>query len=331
MDKAVFRALMECLADGEFHSGEELGSRLGVSRAAVWKKIQTLTLPGLSIESVKGSGYRIVGGLSLLCADAIKEDLSPDARSVLGGLLCFDQIPSTNQYLLDRDGLCGDVCLSESQSAGRGRRGRNWHSPFGKNLYLSVAWQFNQGVAVLEGLSLAIGVLVVEALQSLGVDGLCLKWPNDILHKQGNVYKKLGGVLIEVGGDLNGDCKVVIGLGLNVSMSDVLIEQDVRVVDQPWCDLKQLGFDGNRNRLSSAILSAFLPALAAYAEEGFAAYRTRWGSFSAFAGRKVLLSSSASVVHGEFLGVDSSGALLLSTESGEQTFSGGELSLRVEP
>lgn len=314
-------SLIKILADGEFHSGESLGVALGVTRAAVWKRLQGLTALGVAVESIKGRGYRIPGGLCLLDQEAILAQITADSRSLLANLSCLDEVDSTNQYLLSAQACRGDVCLAERQTAGRGRRGRTWSSPFGQNMYLSLRWQYEQGVTALEGLSLAVGVIVADVLiQEFGVEGLHLKWPNDLLLGG----SKLGGVLVEVGGDLTGDCAVVVGVGLNVCMSNAVVP----AIEQSWTDLLQAGVRVDRNILSAKMISRLLPALASYPRQGFAPYRQRWLEYAAFIDQYVVLTTQARAVTGILRGVDSSGALVVDMGNERQVFSGGEISLR---
>lgn len=313
--------LLDILSDGEFHSGEDLGRRLGITRAAVWKRLQYLAVLDISVEASRGRGYRIAGGMDLLNRDQILSAIAPEALSLLGSLACMPEVESTNSVLLHGGGH-GAVCLAERQTAGRGRRGRPWFSPYGRNLYLSVRWHFDQGVAALEGLSLAVGVLLAETLDRAGVVDVNLKWPNDLLCN-GN---KLGGILIEVGGDLTGECAVVVGVGLNVFMSDAL--GAAGKIDQPWADLKQQGFFGKRSELCGAILSSLLPALNTYPADGFSRYRERWESHCAYLNQPINVLLPAGSCEGTLLGVDSQGAVRVATEKGELSFAGGEISLR---
>ena len=161
------RSLLPLLADGEFHSGQDLAEAMGVSRTAVWKQVNRLVNDSvLAIESVKGKGYRIPGGIDLLDAAQVKAGLDARASALMGRLEILDTVDSTNAHLMrlaEQDGLTGLVCTAEQQSAGRGRRGRQWVSPYASNLYLSLLWEFTQGAAALEGLSLAVGVAVAHA------------------------------------------------------------------------------------------------------------------------------------------------------------------------
>lgn len=317
------KQLLDILSDGEFHSGEDLGVQLGITRAAVWKRLQYLAVLDIPVEASRARGYRILGGMNLLNRDQIISTTSPDARALLGNLMCLHEVESTNTFLLN-SGSCGDVCLAERQTAGRGRRGRQWFSPYGRNLYLSVRWHFDQGVTALEGLSLAVGALLAEVLDQIGVANIQLKWPNDLLCG-GN---KLGGILIEVGGDLTGECVVVVGVGLNIFMSDVLRDDESAKINQPWTDLKRQGFSASRNDLCGAILSSLLPALSNYPAEGFARYRDRWESRCAYLNQPIKVILPTGSCEGVLLGVDGQGALRVATKENELLFSGGEISLR---
>ena len=206
--------LLKVLADGEFHSGEELGTVMGVSRAAVWKQLQKLEDLQLTLESQKGRGYRLSGGLDLLDIEQIRAALPTGARGVADRITILPQIESTNSEATQRI-LAGDahgICVvAEQQTAGRGRRGRQWLSPFARNLYFSVVWEFSSGAAAPEGLSLGVGVAVARALKRLGVSSPSLKWPNAVLLEE----RKVAAILLEIAEDPAGICQVIIGIGLN--------------------------------------------------------------------------------------------------------------------
>ncbi|MFT5083701.1 MAG: BirA family biotin operon repressor/biotin-[acetyl-CoA-carboxylase] ligase [Lentisphaeria bacterium] len=323
-------SLLRCLADGCFHSGESLGHTLGVSRAAIWKILQGFSSLGVEVERQKGRGYRIVGGLSLLDEKEIRAYIGNPLVDELGSIVIAPVIDSTNRYLLDNlqgaDGSGrGSACLAEMQEAGRGRRGRVWVSPFARNIYMSVSWQFEQGIAALEGLSLAVGVAIVQSLAGLGFSGVQLKWPNDILVDN----KKLGGVLLEIAGDVSGQCYVVVGVGINVDMPGDLQE----VISQPWLDLARLACVSgvklpSRSHLAGALLAEMLQVLRTYESLGFEHYRSRWQELSAHAGQTVALITASKEVRGVMMGVSSSGALRLEVDGVERQFVGGEISLR---
>jgi BirA family biotin operon repressor/biotin-[acetyl-CoA-carboxylase] ligase len=321
--------LLPLLADGGFHSGEELAAQLGgVSRAAVWKAVQNLTALGLDIQAVRGRGYRLAEPLELLEPARLLAELDDLAQRRVTVLEVYDQLDSTNTYLLRRaaEGRpSGAVCLAETQSAGRGRQGRPWVSPFAANLYLSLLWRFAAGPAALSGLSLAVGIAVARTLDRLGVTEAGLKWPNDLLWRQ----RKLGGILLEFGGESGGPCQVVTGIGLNVAMP----RPAEAAIDQPWVDLRQIVGPGrvSRHRLATALLSELVAVFTRFEQTGFTGFQADWQRFDLTQGKPVRLTLPASTVDGIARGVDDSGALLLETADGVRRFLGGEISLRLRP
>ncbi len=316
--------LIAILSDGEFHSGEALGLALGISRSAVWKQIKKVEALGVSLESVKGRGYCLPGGLNLLSEEAILSAMSVQARALLHRLDVEEVIASTNEQAMAQAQTASGLsyaCTAEQQTGGKGRRGRPWFSPYARNLYFSVTRQFAGGAAALEGLSLAVGVVVSDVLASYGLDEVKLKWPNDILCEQ----KKLAGILLEMTGDAAGPCQVVVGIGLNVSMSAI----DSSSIDQPWVDVEAILKQRiDRNSLLAALLDAVLPLLAAYEQQGLAHYRQRFIERDAYIGKPVYVKLGDRVVLGDCAGIDGSGALLLDTDTGRVAFNGGEVSLR---
>ncbi|MEM8564792.1 MAG: bifunctional biotin--[acetyl-CoA-carboxylase] ligase/biotin operon repressor BirA [Pseudomonadota bacterium] len=321
--------LLPLLANGEICSGQALAQALGVSRTAVWKQLSALQALGLNIESVKGRGYRIPGGLDLLQENSIRAALAPQAASQLSRLILLETTESTNTEAmrqLKSGGSCGLVCTAEQQTAGRGRRGRTWVSPFASNLYLSVGWEYHQGAATLEGLSLAVGVSVARALAGHGLPQVQLKWPNDILFGDA----KLGGILLEMEGDAAGACQVVIGVGLNVAMPKPAAD----AIDQTWTDLATVGAGEcpPRSVLLASLLNELLPLLADFEHRGFSPWRAAWLELDAYADAPVQLYTGGVVTEGIARGVDSRGALLLETpDKGLQSIYGGEISLRPIP
>lgn len=321
--------LLPLLASGEYRSGQVLADALGVSRTAVWKQLNALADYGLEIESVKGRGYRIPGGVDLLDAALVRRDLNPAAAALLAHLDLRETVDSTNAEAMRQAQAgagSGLVCSAEQQSAGRGRRGRTWVSPFARNLYLSVVWQFDQGAAALEGLSLAVGVAVARALAANELPAVQLKWPNDVMYRGA----KLGGILLEMTGDAAGACQVIVGVGLNVAMPG----SAAGGIDQAWTDIETIG-EGvrpGRNTLLAALLNELLPQLAGFEQQGFALWRDEWMALDAFAGAPVVLRTGAQEMAGIARGVDLRGALQLETAgAGLQCIYGGEISLRPAP
>ncbi|MCB1669334.1 MAG: bifunctional biotin--[acetyl-CoA-carboxylase] ligase/biotin operon repressor BirA [Porticoccaceae bacterium] len=321
--------LLKYLSDGRYHSGEELGELMGVTRTAVWKQVGKLNEQGISVESVKGKGYCIKGGLDLLDGETIRAQLSDKSSACLGKLRIELSVESTNKLareVAEEGGATGSVLLAERQTAGRGRRGRQWQSPFGRNIYLSVVWGFDSGVEALEGLSLAVGVAVCCAAERCGASGLQLKWPNDLLFKA----RKVGGILLEVVGDPSGFCQVVIGVGLNTGMG----ADEIRNIDQPWGNLEAAAVAPiDRSVLAGCVLDELLMLLHCYERTGFAPFRSAWMDRDAFTDTPVRLLLGSREVEGVARGVSNSGALLLEeglAGQGEvvRQYSGGEISLR---
>ncbi len=317
--------LLEILADGEFHSGEDLGVALGISRAAIWKQLQKLEDSlSVKIESVRGRGYCLVDPPELLNSERI---LSSIPRSIPYSLHILRQTNSTNTDAAHfaAQGLArGCVVLAEQQAAGRGRRGRKWVSPFARNIYCSLAWEFDAGAAALEGLSLAVGVAVVRALHLSGVEGVTLKWPNDAVHNE----RKLAGILLEMTGDVSGRCQVVVGVGINVSMSDWGGAEEI---DQPWTDACTIaGRRVSRNELAANLIDALLRLLRDFEVSGFARFHEEWSALDCMRDKPVVVRMGDQVVLGTAAGVDASGALAVDTDTGRQWFYGGEVSLRLQ-
>jgi BirA family biotin operon repressor/biotin-[acetyl-CoA-carboxylase] ligase len=327
--------ILNILKDGQFHSGQNLGEALGCSRTAVWKQLQKLEDLGLSIQSVKGTGYRVSGGFELFESELIVAQLKPAAAEQLTNLEIFKSIDSTNKHAretAERESCSGTVILAEQQTAGRGRRGKTWVSPFAANIYLSIVWDFEQGAQALEGLSLAVGVAVKRALNSHGIEGVQLKWPNDI-YVDG---KKLGGILLEMIGDPAGHCTVIIGVGINLAMP---ADQGAHI-DQLWTDVRteiqskqpeiKQSARFSKNYLTSSLISEIIILLSDFQAQGFSFYRDEWQAADAFYGLQAAIHTPQKSISGKVRGVDPNGALRLELDSGEiETFIGGELSLRL--
>ncbi|WP_027962336.1 biotin--[acetyl-CoA-carboxylase] ligase [Halomonas halodenitrificans] len=320
--------LIRLLDDGEFHSGEQLGEKLGVSRAAVWKQLRKLESLGITMEAVKGQGYRLAEPLELLDGQRIIAGLSRQARGYLTRLFVEETLPSSNAFLRERFSQGaghGEVCLVEQQSAGRGRRGRAWNTPWGKSLMLSLGWRVESGIGALEGLSLAVGVVLARVLESHGVSPY-LKWPNDVLLEVPNGdYGKLAGILVEVSGDASGPCEVVVGMGLNV----FLPESFRSTLGQSAAAVEDQATGVSRNALASDLLEALLPLVADFERDGFAPWCDAWNARHAFAGREVDVLSGNTREVARVEEADASGSLVVSQGGRRRHLAGGEISLRV--
>lgn len=316
------RALLQALAAGPI-SGDALARAEGVTRAAMWKRIEGLRQAGVAVLARPGHGYALAQPLDLLDADAISAALPSPLRARLASLDVAWSLDSTNAELLRRPAPAhgAAVLLAERQSGGRGRRGRRWVSPLAANIYLSVSRQFGGGLARLGGLSLVAGVACAEALQVLGIDGVRLKWPNDLLLDG----RKLGGLLVEGGGEHGGPARAVIGLGLNVRMP----EAQAADIDQPWSDLSGLAAPPSRNAVVAGVLARLLPALDCFDADGLAPFLPRFAAVDALYGRDIaILAADGSRQHGKALGVAADGALRVEVDGHERCLHSGEVSVR---
>jgi len=308
------REILALMAAGDFVSGEWLAEKLGISRSAINKHMEGLTEYGVSLFSVKGRGYKLASPVSLIDPVGLKQGL---------GKRCFyfDETESTNAFMLHHaDELeSGDLCVAEYQASGRGRRGRTWVSPYGSHLYFSLFWSLPD-LSKAMGLSLVAGCALAKVLGDMGVKELGLKWPND-LYLQG---RKLAGILVEIKGQADGECQLVIGIGVNLAMP----AQEAEKIDQPWNDLQSASILPDKTRLTLALHRQLSTDLQLFEREGLGAFKPRWEASDEFAGKPVMLAMADKRVVGICRGIDE-GALLLETEEGMQSFVGGEISLRA--
>lgn len=308
--------LIELLADGNIHSGEQLGESLGMTRAGINKHIQTLRSWGIDVQTVAGKGYQLDAPMNLLNADSVNKNIKGEPASVI------PVIDSTNQYLIQRisELKSGDVCIAEYQSAGRGRRGRQWISPFGRNLYLSMYWKLEQGPAAAIGLSLVVGVIMAEVLQKLGADGVKVKWPNDLYLND----KKLSGILVELTGKTGDVAHIVTGIGINIAMS----KNQTEAINQQWINLEQVGIKIDRNELACEITNALREAFVQFEKQGLSVFIERWKCLDNFMDRRVKLIIGEKEIFGIAKGINDQGALLLEQDGKIIPYIGGEISLR---
>ncbi|MGA0586767.1 biotin--[acetyl-CoA-carboxylase] ligase [Dyella sp. KRB-257] len=297
--------LLAALASGQPVSGARLAESAGLTRAAIWKQIEALRTRGLPIEARGSAGYRLPWPVELLDAARIREAMDGSSRERLGALEVHWELDSTSSELLRRGPIAADlsVVFAETQSAGRGRRGRAWLSPPGINLYVSCLKRFDGGLAGLSGLSLAVGVIVLRALAAAGVSGAGLKWPNDVLTPQG----KLAGILVELNGEYQGPCAAVIGIGLNLRLTDTLREQ----AGQAVADVAGLcgGQPPSRNRMAAALVQALVDGLQQFEQHGFASFVDDYATHDLLRDVPLTLSGAQGDFTGTGSGVDAHGAL----------------------
>jgi BirA family transcriptional regulator, biotin operon repressor / biotin---[acetyl-CoA-carboxylase] ligase len=318
------------LADGEFHSGEELAETLGVSRSAVWKAGKALRDLGATLHAVQNRGYKLVAVSEPLDAGKIREHLA--ARSVRDRVRSLNvawSVSSSNTILFERsnppNGTC-EVFLAEYQTAGRGRRGRTWVAPPGGAICLSLSWTFREVPADLGALSLVIGVCTLRALASLGIEGARLKWPNDLLIDD----RKLGGILIELRAESAGPACVVIGVGVNVSLGAPLLKS-LAEAGVAATDLASAGVSRpvSRNEMAAGLVTNYVRGLLEFEKEGLKPFSEEWKQVDALRGRPVSVQGVEGTTKGLARGIDLHGALLVETPHGLKKFISGDVSVRA--
>lgn len=311
-------ALLRVLADGAPHSGEVLAQRFGVTRAAIWKQISKLEAYGLTVEATPGRGYRLNRPIDFLSEERIAAALDPGTRDAVAALEVHAELDSTNRHLLRRPAPPPgrlDVALAEFQHAGRGRLGRSWSAPLGGGLCLSVGWQFAESPQDLSALSLAIGVAARRAIAAVAPVEIGLKWPNDLVFDE----RKLGGVLVELSAEAQGACRVVAGLGINVSIPG---EQLVGLSDWPRgaIDLDSItnGAVPGRSELAARLISSIGALAAEYPRTGFAAYAAEWQRAHVLTDAPVRVIESSGERFGIVRGIAADGALVVESDEGER-------------
>ncbi|MBB5018282.1 BirA family biotin operon repressor/biotin-[acetyl-CoA-carboxylase] ligase [Chitinivorax tropicus] len=315
--------VLRLLSDGQFHSGEALARQLDLSRASIWQALQGVEAAGITLYSVRGRGYRLPNPIDWLDTTAIQGGLADLSQPY--HLHVQDQISSTNTVLMQQAAVGAPhrtVLAAEQQTAGRGRLGRAWVSELGGSLAFSVLWRFQQGIAHLSGLSLAVGLALIKALRELGVTEAGLKWPNDVLLND----RKLAGILIEVQGDSLGPSCAVIGIGLNCKLS-----ADTQAhIDQAVTDVASaLASPVSRNHILAGILHTLDEVMQIFEQRGFAALQAAWQTAHLFHQQQVELLSPAGVRRTVVVrGVDADGALIVEDAAGIERIHAGELSLR---
>ena len=325
-------SLLRQLADGQFHSGEDLAAKVGLTRARVSQVLKEAEGAGLALERLKGRGYRLLEAPDFLDAKRVRARLAALAETRPATLPLavevVDQIESTSSELMrraQRRDVHRVALAAEWQTAGRGRRGRAWTAIAGGSLTFSLGWKFEQGAGFLAGLSLAVGVGVVRGLEAAGFKHVALKWPNDLIHR----HMKVGGILIELNGDALGPTTTVIGVGLNVKLPQHA-RKDIPV---PVTDLAAVAGRKappiDRNQLLADLLAELAAVLDVYANEGFAPFAAEWQHRHAYQGKAVrLLLPDGAIVTGKVAGVDASGALVLADGPRRARFLSGEITLR---
>ena len=321
-------AILNALNQPGFVSGQALGEQLGISRAAVSKHINSLQVMGLDIFKVTGKGYSLNNHAGLLNQTKIQQyfnQLTSQLKSQSVNVEVHPIIDSTNSELMRRIQAktaleSGTVIVAEMQQSGRGRRGRVWQSPFGANLYYSYFWRLDDGLQAAMGVSIAVGLAVYDTIKALYDIELELKWPNDIyLNKQ-----KLAGVLVELDGQPQGPCQLVLGIGINLQMPQSFSQH----IDQAWTDLSQHTQQLDKNELVASLTYHLENRLDQYRKSGLHTMHEQWNSLNAFAGEYVELNTGHRSWRGICEGIDPQGGIRIRQDGEVKSYYGGEISLR---
>jgi len=282
--------------------------------------------------------------------EIIWSGLSSKVRSQLVEFDVFSEIDSTNRWasqMMADHGCGGVLCLSEKQTAGRGRYGKSWYSPFGENIYFSWGCEIEKPIEELSTLSLVVGVHLAKAFEKIGVSNITLKWPNDLFLNE----KKIAGVLIEVigspaltktSGKLN-TVQVVIGVGININM-----RSDSENIAKPWCSLLSeieangweqrfenymIEHDGRkkicRNKLAKVLITDIIEGVMNFAEVGFDFYKAIWSRFDCLKNRRVVFCENQNRIVGVGRGISASGEYLVDVDGQIKTLKYGELSVAL--
>jgi BirA family transcriptional regulator, biotin operon repressor / biotin---[acetyl-CoA-carboxylase] ligase len=317
--------LLSVISDGQFYSGEDLATKLGVSRAAIWKSIKLLETFGLKIEAIQGKGYRLSQSIELLSDKKIKKLLSSNVSHACNNIEVLFKTESTNSILFNQitnEEIHGNVVMAEYQTQGRGRRGNKWLAPLGSGITMSIGWRFDVVPNTLSLLSLYMGVAVARTLSSYNITGVGLKWPNDIVV----MNKKIGGILLEVRGEASGPVHVVIGIGLNYNFAEEAKSQ----ITQSITDVCSHTDDAlSRNDLAATLISRVFEILEDMNQEQSLSLLDEWRSLDCYIEQPAKLLLPNEEVEGVLKGVDDQGALLMSVGGKIKSFNSGEVSLRV--
>jgi len=325
MSNLLFK-IIDVLADGKFHSGEILANQFKVSRVSIWNAISEAEQFGVEIHSVRGKGYKLTHAVELLNESSIKREIGEQANFF--NIEVMDITTSTNSVMMQKasEGLPHASCIATNiQTAGKGRRGRKWISELGENLTFSFLWRFNQGAAMLSGLSLVVGIALIRTFKQLGINQALLKWPNDVLIFHEKAYKKLAGILIELQGDLDGQSLAVIGIGINLNIS----KKQIKKIDQPAIDLQKITEESmNPNNLIALIIKELARVLSEFELNGFSSLKEEWAMSHAFHEKVISLTKGdGQNVIGRVIDISDEGSLILQTNQGQQNFSSGEVVL----
>jgi len=324
--KKEYPRLLKIISDGNFHSGEALAVKLGVSRAAIWKSIKSLQKNGLEVSAIPGKGYCLDNKFEPLLANEIQSMISRRAQKCCKDINVVLEIKSTNSYFLDQLNqkklIHGSVLLAEYQSDGRGRRNKKWLSPITSGICFSLGWRFEVMPINLGLLSLYMGLAIARALKSLGLKGIGLKWPNDVLV----MNHKIGGILLDIRGESAGPLDVVIGVGVNYKLpKKEIVNIDQSIIDISNASKKYL----SRNMIAASLISNIFEILNDLVIGSNSNLIKEWREYDCFFDQEAKLILANEEITGTLKGINDQGALLISVNGRLLSYNSGEVSLRI--
>ena len=325
MPQTEITILRELLAtDAKPVSGVRLARLLGVSRVAIWMQLQKLSRQGFAFEGFRSRGYRLLKTPSQLHPALVQAYLSGRPRPTR--LVCLDTVDSTNSEA-ERQLAAGCavplVILARAQTAGRGRRGRTWHSPAAGNLYCTFVFRPKLEPAHLQDFTLWMGLNLCELISNFCKIQPGLKWPNDLLVQD----RKAGGMLTEARIDADQIRDLVFGLGLNLNGKTSDLPRDLQRTATSLADATGAPVDLNRfaAALIGRVLSAYDQFIAGGYQDKFAGL---WARYDVLRGRPVTVTQGARTITGTATGIDDEGSLIVRLTSGNtERFRAGEVIL----
>ena len=300
----MYRQVLKILNNRQIYTTKQLVTKLSISANKLKEIIDDLVSYGIKLNNPTCDTYQLVETVDLLDVKKIRAKLS----NKLVNLEIFDVVDSTNKLILAQTNIITEeplVYIAEYQTAGRGRQGNKWISPYASGLCLSIKYSYTD-LNVLNGLSIALAVTIANMLYDLGIYNIGLKWPNDLLYQQ----RKLAGLLLE--SRCRKKCEVIVGIGINVKMPLV------NNISQPWIDLVSiLKHIPTRNALAANLIDNCLSTLLNYPNTGLDPFLDDWKCFDLSYGKSITLynSDNGTTIKGTATGINEHGALLIDNKS----------------
>jgi BirA family biotin operon repressor/biotin-[acetyl-CoA-carboxylase] ligase len=299
-------------AGESFLSGQYLAEIIGCSRTAVWKHIEELRKDGFELEAVRKKGYRIISTPEAVTDDEIR--LGLQTKFIGQNIHYQESVPSTQKIahrLANENAAEGTVVISEEQLSGKGRMGREWHSPKYTGIWMSLILRPNISLANAPQLTLLAAVSVVQAIEEVAGLRPEIKWPNDLLLKG----KKLTGILTELHAEADRIHSIIMGIGINVNQQLSDFPPDLHSIATSLAIEK--GEKISRSSLIRSIFKRFENLYLLYLEEGFAPIKLLWESYAVSIGKQIKARTLNEVIEGKALGITDDGVLQIQDKNGK--------------